>query len=244
VGLPVARINRGPLFFERAPEPDLLVRVLRALRKRWRFGLRGVLLIAPALPLETGSTAALRDAGFIRRRPEGWRSSLVDLLRPLDLIQKSLEPKWRNRLRVAQKAGATVAVRSDIAAFEWMLDRHAENMRTRDFAGPAPATVRAMMASSPGDFHVLQAMVGSEPVAGMLLARFGERCEYFIGWCGVTGRRVNAHNLLMWEAIVELQRLGCRTLDLGGYSTTQKYGHFKRGLNGHEYRLCGEWLAF
>jgi hypothetical protein len=32
-------------------------------------------------------------------------------------------------------------------------------------------------------------------------------------------------------------------LDLGGYTTNEKYGAYKRGMKGSEYRLAGEWLA-
>jgi hypothetical protein len=44
--------------------------------------------------------------------------------------------------------------------------------------------------------------------------------------------------------VIEMQRMGCRTLDLGGFSVSDRYGHFKRGMRGEEYRLAGEWLAF
>ena len=33
------------------------------------------------------------------------------------------------------------------------------------------------------------------------------------------------------------------TLDLGGYTTHDKYGAYKRAMKGNEYRLAGEWLA-
>ena len=41
-----------------------------------------------------------------------------------------------------------------------------------------------------------------------------------------------------------MKAAGCRALDLGGYTTSEKYGAYKRGMKGGEYRLCGEWLAF
>ena len=49
MGIPVTRINRGPVFL-REPTPEYRLEVLRALRRRWRFGLGGLLLIAPSLP--------------------------------------------------------------------------------------------------------------------------------------------------------------------------------------------------
>jgi hypothetical protein len=49
--------------------------------------------------------------------------------------------------------------------------------------------------------------------------------------------------LLIWNAIVEMKAAGFRALDLGGFTTSDKYGAYKRGMRGREYRLCGEWLA-
>src|SRR5688572_8455579 len=49
VGLPlVARINRGPMFLAGATD-ELRAGVFAALRRRWRFGRRGVLFVAPDL---------------------------------------------------------------------------------------------------------------------------------------------------------------------------------------------------
>ena len=49
-GLPVAaRINRGPLFLSASPADADIEVVYGALRRRWRFGRRGVLFLAPGL---------------------------------------------------------------------------------------------------------------------------------------------------------------------------------------------------
>lgn len=77
----------------------------------------------------------------------------------------------------------------------------------------------------------------------MLVARFGHHAETYLSWTADEGRRHNAHTFLMWHAFVEMKRLGCRALDLGGYSTADRYGAYKRSLRGKEYRLAGEWLA-
>lgn len=245
VGVPVAaRINRGPLFMQSSPSTELQRSVLRALRRQWRFGRRGLLLIAPALPFGETSSTLLRGAGFIRRRAGGWGSSLIDLQPSLEAIRAALSSKWRNHLNVSLKAGIALRLRSDQEAFDWMLERHASNMAAKDFVGPAVSFVRSMIASSPQDFRVLQALIENEPCSGILVARFGAHAETFLSWTGEAGRRVNAHHFLLWHVLVEMKAAGCRALDLGGYTTTEKYGAYKRGMKGSEYRLAGEWLAF
>ena len=244
LGIPVARINRGPLFLEAAPRPELVSGVLRALRRRWRFLRRGLLLIAPALGADDESARALRAAGFIKRGAFAWGSALIDLTPPLEEIHQRLSPEWRKKLRKAEKAGVELRVRRDPAAFEWMIARHVENMRAKDFEGPTAEFVRHVVAAGPGDFLLLQALVDGEPHAATLVARFGQHAENFIGWVDETARRASAGNFLRWNCVVEMKRAGCRALDLGGFTIADRYGQFKRGMNGAEYRLSGEWLAF
>lgn len=239
-----ARINRGPLFLERAPPHELQAAVFRAVRQRWRFGRRGLLLIAPALPHSEESSELLRAAGFLQRRDGGWGSSVIDLQPALDAIRASLSSKWRNHLNGSLKAGIEVHVRRDLPAFEWMLERHARNMSAKGFVGPAVNFVRSMICASPEGFTVFQALIDNEPVCGILVARFGDQAETFLSWTSDTGRRSNAHHRLLWQVIAEMKDAGCGALDLGGYTTSEKYGAYKRGMKGKEYRLSGEWLTF
>jgi hypothetical protein len=244
LGLPIAaRINRGPLFVGDASE-EVQAGVLQALRRRWRFGRRGLLLLAPALPAGAESPALLRAAGFTARKAGGWGSALIDLQPSLEAIRAGLSSKWRNHLNASLKAGIAVRVSDDREVFDWMLDRHAGNMATKGYVGPSVPFVRNMIAASPQDFSVFQAYLDNQPVSAILLARFGTHVETYLSWTGEAGRRSNAHHLLLWQVIAESKAAGCQALDLGGYTTSGKYGAYKRGMKGREYRLSGEWLAF
>jgi lipid II:glycine glycyltransferase (peptidoglycan interpeptide bridge formation enzyme) len=244
LGMPVvARINRGPIFLSQSPSSEMQWAVFRALRQRWRFGRRGLLLIAPALPSSETSTALLRESGFFQRRAGGWGSSLIELSPSLESIRAALSSKWRNHLNASLKAGLEVRVRQDSPGWEWMLERHATNMKSKGFVGPEVGFVRHMIAAGPEDFRVFQALIGAEPVCGILVARFGDHAETFLSWTSDAGRRSNAHHRLLWEVISEMKSAGCRALDLGGYTTSEKYGAYKRGMKGKEYRLAGEWLV-
>jgi lipid II:glycine glycyltransferase (peptidoglycan interpeptide bridge formation enzyme) len=244
VGIPITRINRGPVFVHEHPSGETRLAVLAALRRRFRFGLNGLLLMAPSLAAAEESDALLRAAGFIRRRGRGWASSLIDLRLPPDTLFARLAPDWRTKIRRATKLGVTLNIRRDPEAFEWLLERHVENMRAKNFVGPAPEFVRQVTRAGADDFWLLQAMLDGRPEAGLLVGRFGQHAENFIAWFSDAARRATAGNFLMWHAVVEMQRMGCRTLDLGGFSVADRYGRFKRGMRGAEYRLAGEWLAF
>lgn len=244
LGVGITRINRGPLFLHAAPAPARAAAVLRALRTRWRFGLRGLLLIAPALPAGDAAEALLREAGFWRRRPNGWGSALIDLTPDTDRIRAGVSSKWRNHLNGSMRAGLELRAGNSAPEIEWMLERHAANMAAKGFVGPGVPLLRAMTAAAPDDFRVFQARLGGEPVCGILVARHGSRAETFISWTGDAGRRSNAHHFLLWHVLLQMKEAGCRSLDLGGYTTSEKYGAYKRGMKGAEYRLSGEWFAF
>jgi hypothetical protein len=243
-GFPVSRINRGPLFLDRNPSPETRAAALRALRRRWRFLRRGALLIAPSLPAGDESARALRAAGFFKRGDFAWGSSLVSLAPPLEQIFAQLTPEWRRHVRKGEKNGVRIEVRTDTGSFEWLLARHAENMTAKNFVGPSPGFVRRMLKDSPNDFRLVRAIVDGEPRAASLVARFGRHAEYYIGVFDDIARRAAAGNLLMWHTVGIMKAAGCDALDLGGFSVTDRYGQFKRGMRGEEYKLSGEWLAF
>ncbi|MBC8027535.1 MAG: GNAT family N-acetyltransferase [Steroidobacteraceae bacterium] len=244
LGFPVARINRGPLFLAAHPSPETRAAVLRTLRRHWRFLRRGLLLIAPALPAGEESARELRAAGFLKRAEFAWGSSLLNLAPPVEEIFTHLTPEWRRHVRKAERNGVRIEVRTDADSFEWLLARHAENMRAKNFVGPSPEFVRRMLAASPDDVSLVRAIIDGEPHAAALVARFGRHAEYYIGWFDDVARRAAAGNLLMWNAVTLMKAAGCDALDLGGFSVTDRYGQFKRGMRGDEYRLAGEWLAF
>ncbi len=244
LGVPVLhRVNRGPLFVEDAVSPQTVRAVMRALRETWRGLRRGVLLIAPALEASEESRRTMIEAGFRFRSDESWQSAFLDLRRGEAALRRSLSSAWRNHLKVSERSGLVLRVSGSAESVEWMLARHAQNMRAKGFAGPAVAFVRAMAAARPGDRLVFQALHAGEPVAGCLVLAFGGRAEYYLAWYSDAARRLSAGNFLVWNAAIEMARRGCAAFDLGGYSTREKYGRFKEGMRGVEYRLAGEWIA-
>lgn len=241
----LGRLNRGPVWLrDDLPLAERLA-VLAAVRAPWRVWRLGALALAPELPAE----AADRVAGGLcwRRAGDSWRSAWIDLSRPLDQLRRGLDGKWRNMLNASEKAGLVVEVREDAAALDWLLDRYAGLLSEKGFSATPPDLVRALAARSfrPGDVLVLRALSGDEAVAGILLARHGAAATYLIGWNGDAGRKLKANNRLLWEAVAELRRRGLAWLDLGGIDSrlTPGIAAFKRGMNGEEYGLAGEFAA-
>jgi len=218
--------------------------VLAALRGRWRWLARGALLAAPALQASDESRRLMAEAGFRFRGDEAWQSSVLDLRKDEAALRKGLTSAWRNHLKVAERTGMSLRISSSSEALEWMLARHADNMRAKGFVGPGVDFVRAMLADRPEEGVVFQVLHDGAAVAGALVVTYGQRAEYYLSWYSDAARKLSAGNLLVWNAALEMQRRGCRGFDLGGYTTREKYGKFKEGMRGSEYRLAGEWIAF
>ncbi|HEY4202424.1 MAG TPA: GNAT family N-acetyltransferase [Devosiaceae bacterium] len=236
----VTRINRGPIFLDATPSPERIIAVYKALRRRWR----GPLLIGPALEAGEASSAQLRAAGFRLRQEQGWLSGRIDLRPDEQKLWAGLASTFRNRVRNSEKAGATLRIGSDAETYEWMLARHADNMRDKHFSAVDATLLRAMRAAAPQDVLIFQLVHDGEPVAGMSVVRFGSKAEYHIGWFGPEGRKLNAGNFLMWEILKELRRRGTTDFDVGGMRPGDGYTRFKRTMHPAEFQLAGEWMSF
>jgi hypothetical protein len=233
------RLNRGPIWLGTLSINDKLV-VIEALRCRWRWYKLAALSLAPELP--EGETVP----GFRPRAGDAWCSAWLDLSPSPEILRKRLDGKWRNMLNASEKA--SLLVEASPAYLPWLLNRYHELIREKGFGATPPALIEALAAHAfcPEDMLVLRAQHGHDSVAGILVARHGESATYLIGWNGDEGRRLKANNRLLWQAMIELPRLGVRWLDLGGIDDrlTPGIAAFKRGMNGEEYRLAGEFIGW
>jgi len=238
-----SRIYRGPLFLDGHIDEALVRDVYAALRARWRLPL-GVLAMAPALLATHENHQLLTELRFRDRGKLGSSSARIDLRPDEDELRWTLASTWRNRLKKSERSGLTLMISSDARDVEWLIERHVQNMRAKDFVGPAPALIRALYRAAPSDFVVFQARLDNEPVGGIGVCLYGNTAEYCIGWFGSKGRPTNVGNYLYWHIVLEMKRRGYRYFDLGGYRADEGLGHFKKGMCGVEYQLLNEWLAF
>ncbi len=235
----VGRLNRGPVWLGDPPTADKLA-VIESLRAPWRLWRLAALSLAPELPEGTA------PPGLWRRKADSWGSAWLDLGLGEEVLRKRLDGKWRNMLNAAERARLTVE--ASPALLPWLLDRYRGLLAEKGFGATPPALVEtlAVHAWRPDDLLVLRAVTEeSEAVAGILLARHGTSATYLIGWNGDEGRKRKANNLLLWRAVVELRRRGVGWLDLGGIDErlTPGIAAFKRGMNGEDYRLAGEFVG-
>jgi hypothetical protein len=243
-GLHVAsRVNRGPLFLGQEPSRDVIREVYAALRSPF-VRASVVLDLAPALNSSPENQRLMSELGFRARKAHGWRSARLNLRLDEEQLRAQLVSGWRNRLRAAERSGLDVVVTQSPEDVEWLTQRHVENMREKDFSGPAPALVRALCDAAPNRFLVCRARLNDVAVGGMLIYCFGHTAELYIAWFGSEGRRVNVGNLVYWRSALELKRRGFLSCDLGGAVAGGDLGRFKQGMRAEPYQLLDGCLVF
>ena len=251
--LSVVYVPRGPLLDY--TNTELLSNVLEwlettARRRRALF----VKIDAEAEP-ETPEGEVL--LATLRRR--GWRPSkeeiqfqntlLLDLRPSLDDILMGMKSKWRYNVRLAQRKGVTVrhGTRDDVPL---LYDMYRDTARRSGFVIRPEAYYQDAWGSfiEQGLAQPLVAEVESEPVAMVVIYRFGETATYMYGASLSLHRDKMPNNLLQWEAIQWAKERGCTVYDMWGApdqldESDPMWGvyRFKKGFGAELVEHIGAW---
>ncbi|MHA1566632.1 MAG: lipid II:glycine glycyltransferase FemX [Alphaproteobacteria bacterium] len=240
--LSVCRIMRGPLWIHDEIPGEMLKEVLRLIRRRYRTRHGRFLVFHPELPDTRANRRNLRHTGFVRRQ-QGYASIWLDLSPPEAEMRRALKPNWRNKLRQAERNGITIIGGESAKHLDWLLQRYAEDRAQRGYVGPSQTLIRALCRHGRKD-HTIRTLIAShhgQRIAGILLACHGRSATYFVGYSGPEGRRLRAHNLLLWHAATLLKEEGMLWFDLGGVNDADaaSIARFKEGLGGQPFTLVG-----
>ena len=237
-------LYRGPVWIYPEIPGEMLKLALRLLRRRYRWWRGRPLTFHPELVDSRDNRKILSDAGF-RRVAEGYATIWLDLSHGLEELRANMHAQWRNKLTQAERRKIDVMVGQDERQFEWLYDNHASHMAAHGYRGPSPELLRALRAHAPQNQQpqLLIAQQDGEPVAAVLLTVHGNSATYLVGWSGDAGRRMRAHNLLLWHAVEHLKAAGIRWFDLGGINAEAPgVANFKRGMGGEIATLVGGYV--
>ncbi|MBI4300149.1 MAG: peptidoglycan bridge formation glycyltransferase FemA/FemB family protein [Chloroflexi bacterium] len=206
-----AYIPRGPVadLDDRGVLSDLLADVHRQARRKGAIFLRiepdradpGLL---PALGFQASGQSTQPRATVV-----------VDLRPDLEQVQAQQHPKTRYNTRLATRKGVQVreAGLDDLPVFYSLL----ETTSARDrFAIHSYAYYQAALTLLGENARFFLATFQGEPLAGIIVAAFGEDATYLYGASGNAHRNLMPNHLLQWQAMCWAKRRGCARYDLWG----------------------------
>ena len=177
----------------------------------------------------------------------------IDLTQDEESLRKALDGKWRNRLVAAEKSDLKfTSSAAKPGQYQWLLDEELKQRRKKRYRGlPVALTsiwqdekAKSKTSDKRAGVLVYRADFGKEPAGAMLFLTHGAMATYFIGWSSDEGRKLGAHNLILWNAMMALKEKGVQTLDLGGVNTGSGAGiaRFKLGTGGALIERSGVWV--
>ncbi len=238
LGLHAVMLDRGPLWLPGFGAPEHQIAFLTVFDQAFprRFGRRR--RIIPEIEQSQAMLVPFQAVPHVNPYQTIW----MDLNKGEDALRSDLNRNWRNHLNKAEREAVRVEWSKDGQGLAWLLQHHDAHRTMKNFQAASPKFIR-MLAKyfiPRGDMLLGRAFAGDEPVAGVLFFRHGSSATYQVGWSGETGRKVNAHQLLLWQGMIRLKDEGVLDLDLGGINDiAEGVRIFKEGMGGETVTLSG-----
>ncbi len=231
-------LDRGPLWFDGFGRRAHIDAFFTAFDKEFPKRLGRKRRIIPETKDKLG-------ADYIWQEGSSYETIWIDLNDAADNLRANLDKKWRNSLSKAERSNLTIEWDMKGAHIDWILMHHMVHRAEKNYSGTSGKVLRAMAKTfgNRGNMMIGRALHDGSAVAGILLFCHGNAATYQIGWNGELGREKNAHHMLLWNAILELQKRGYKAFDLGGMNEKDaKYVRkFKKGLGGDLVCLSGHY---
>ncbi len=243
---------RGPLLRDRNGGEDRLSSLsdmLIGLRRHYAEDRHMYLRIAPPVELGSAAAGAVRGTGLIDTATPGWASARLDISQSLDDLRRSLKGKWRGHLSKSERAGIEITSGRTDEMFDVFIDQHRKLIGEKGFATsltPEMISCLRQQQTEESRMVVFLAHRNGTLQGSVLMAGYSNTVEYLAGNTTDEGRRNNAGQLLLWQAMATMKDQGFTVLDLSGMDeniTPRGIYKFKQGLNGMPYRLVSELEA-
>jgi lipid II:glycine glycyltransferase (peptidoglycan interpeptide bridge formation enzyme) len=193
----------------------------------------------------------LRSHGWCRSQEQiqFQNTVLLDLTPSLDSLLMGMKSKWRYNVRLAERRGVTVrhGTRDDLPL---LYDMYEDTASRAGFVIRPEAYYHDAWGSfmQSGLAQPLIAEVEQQPVAMVIVYRFGERAIYMYGASLTDHRDKMPNNLLQWEAMQWAKEHGCTVYDMWGApdeldESDPMWGvyRFKKGFGGEFVEHIGAW---
>jgi lipid II:glycine glycyltransferase (peptidoglycan interpeptide bridge formation enzyme) len=236
-------LYRGPIWFCESPPELWLQEFANAFNKEYPKGLLRRRTWLPEWPNSESARLSLKKSGFKPTTSE-FETVWIDLLKPLDDIKKSLDPKWRGHLSKGSRSDLDIRIDRDGSSAEAFVHYHELERERKKYKARSSQFLKDEIkaAATFKEQLILWALVKDEPVAGVLILMHGNSGSYRAGWTTDEGRKRRAHHVLLWEALTMLKSNNYRSFDLGGTTAiagSQGFITFKKGMGGEDFKSLG-----
>lgn len=242
----VALLRWGPVVQrkDRELDPGVIHAMAQALQAEYIAKRRLFLRILPGAFADTP-----RDQLFTRSfdgfaahpfaKGETYRTLLLDLAPPLEVLRKNLDQKWRNQLNRAEKNNLQIKAGSGVDHFQAFAQIYSEMISRKKFSPSSDLTEYVRMQEQLADRHQLRVFICEEngaPVSGAIATAMGDTGIYLFGATSDAGMKAKGAYLLQWSIVRWLKESGKRYYNLGGINPETNPGvyHFKSGLSGQD----------
>ncbi len=250
-GTGIAYINGGPMVrrnrngeCEREHVRSVLVGLVDYYVKNRKFVLR----IQPPLgPGEWNNLQSkiFQDMGFeFRGQSNRYRTIVLDISPPLEMVRKQFHQKWRNCLNNAEKRDLIVKTGTDEMFSGMFIHLYRELVSRKTFdINLSPQFYFQVQKRLINQERFLISIVykDDQPIAGHVSSILGDTCVYLLGATNGIGLKNKAAYIAQWSVIQMAKERGCQFYDLGGIDPETNPGvhHFKKGMGGEDITAPG-----
>jgi len=184
--------------------------------------------------------AALNLAQFKPDPARGsYKTFLVDLSFPAEVIRKRLDQKWRNQLNSSQKNGLVFEVSDHLDAYREFLGLYQSMWERKRFDTSVDVNEFAIIhqqLTGPARMRTFIARKDGEAIGALVCSLMGDTAIYLLGATNEKAIQLKAANFLQWHTMLWLKENGAKWYDLGGINPVTNPGgyHFKKGFGGNE----------
>ncbi len=235
-------IDRGPLWFDGFGTPPHFEMFMQALLKKWPRRIGRKYRIIPEVEESPALQKAMREHGFKVSGDSPYKTIWLELDKSEEELLASLKKNWRNMISKAAKNDVTVTWEMTTDSYRAFLKNYTIDKAAKGYDGASVELITALTKTFlPARKMILGSVLNKDGqvLASVLHFLHGRSATYQIGWNSDDGRKIGAHNYLLWHSLPILKDHGIKELDLGGYNDEDAKGvrDFKDGMGGVAVRL-------